>query len=453
MSLPSAPASPVCPPPPLETAQQAHNALFGRAWLWPRASLSVSLFTLGVGTSLGLPVFLKSLLPGVYRALAGVGERLTPTLPGSALQRGLSPEKRLGEVLFLFNDPMSALFKLVHESPKTLPVVAAYGAVATMGFVAGNLFKGLQEAWIRFEESCIRADLLSRLKTGFQQSIHLKNALDGSIRQQAKGQIVQLLQQAGVPNPLQYVQPGGLPAVTPQQHRNFFYQPTQLQVQFGQTGQPFSIHSAPLTPSPQGPFFSGGGAANPAYQGLFGWLQPLPIKHLVAVGSYACGLAVGQLARLMFQTASAAVGRVEDLPVSFKNITMYDREAVYIDLARFRNNGLLMAGFFSLTGLMTVGKLFVDGLREIEVTRWNAETEYRYQRHNWLALDPAFHQIAENEALSDALGQLRADLPWLRQNPTLLYQRTQRILGNIGLNSAPKYFLMTPIVGLVDARG
>jgi hypothetical protein len=105
-----------------------------------------------------------------------------------------------------------------------------------------------------------------------------------------------------------------------------------------------------------------------------------------------------------------------------------------------------------LGAAIKVGKLWLDGLREIEVTRINADTEYRYQHHNWLALDPQFHWIAEQEAVNQELSQLGKEMPQLKQSPALLRQRIQTLLNNIGRNSAPKYFPMIPMVGLREAR-
>jgi hypothetical protein len=59
----------------------------------------------------------------------------------------------------------------------------------------------------------------------------------------------------------------------------------------------------------------------------------------------------------------------------------------------------LLAGFLFLVAGARLGGAMINGLREINVTRVNAMTEYRYQKHKWMSMDPTFHQIAEQEAL------------------------------------------------------
>ena len=102
-----------------------------------------------------------------------------------------------------------------------------------------------------------------------------------------------------------------------------------------------------------------------------------------------------------------------------------------------------------------LGKLLLDGYREIEVTRLHAETERRYQRYNWLGLDPNFHAIAEQEGLKAQLARFEQSLrtyPQIQLNRPLLQQSIQDLLQNIGRESAPRYFPMTPSVNLVAAR-
>ncbi|MFM7469781.1 MAG: hypothetical protein ACKO37_09805, partial [Vampirovibrionales bacterium] len=62
--------------------------------------------------------------------------------------------------------------------------------------------------------------------------------------------------------------------------------------------------------------------------------------------------------------------------------------------------------------------------------------------------------IAEQAALDHALHGLQQDLPWLLQHspPEAIQQRIARIHQDIGLHSAPPYYLSTPMVNLVDAR-
>jgi hypothetical protein len=137
----------------------------------------------------------------------------------------------------------------------------------------------------------------------------------------------------------------------------------------------------------------------------------------------------------------------------YENIQFDSTESWVLHGSASRQNFFIMSAFFAVSAAAKLGKLFVDGIREIEVTRMNARTELSYQTHNWLTQDPAFHEIAETEALNDALTQLERDLPALSDNRPLLKQRIRTILLNVGRNSAPPYYLMTPLVGLKEARG
>ena len=112
----------------------------------------------------------------------------------------------------------------------------------------------------------------------------------------------------------------------------------------------------------------------------------------------------------------------------------------------------MLLGLMGLAAAAKVGKTLVDGYREIEVTRQNAQTEVRYQQFNWQQLDPAYHRIAEWEAMQAELKHFDEALPMDRQHPDRLKARVDTLLANIGRNSAPKYYPMTPSINLVDAR-
>jgi hypothetical protein len=132
-----------------------------------------------------------------------------------------------------------------------------------------------------------------------------------------------------------------------------------------------------------------------------------------------------------------------------ETVNVLNQEAVFL---AGLNNKALLGSFLLLTAGAAVGKRVLDGLREVEVTRVNAETEYRFQKYNWLVQDPGFHKIAETESLNNAMRALEAKLPQLRDDPEKLKQHIETILNNIGRNSPPPYFILQPPVNLVEAR-
>ena len=103
--------------------------------------------------------------------------------------------------------------------------------------------------------------------------------------------------------------------------------------------------------------------------------------------------------------------------------------------------------------LLGIGKLFITGLREIEVTRLNAETEYQYETYKWQQLDTRYHNVAETTQLNHALDRFEATLPQVaKADPQQAYEQAQRIVEQVGYWSPPPYYPVTPTVQLVTAR-
>lgn len=238
------------------------------------------------------------------------------------------------------------------------------------------------------------------------------------------------------------IRPVTEPASVQQQ---FFYQPTHRTV--SQMPSPSNLQAR----------FNGGLVSNfqsdsPESISLPPPENPLPRIQKGALLSM--GLFSGAVLHSFIALLSADGHVSKDVPklqVS-ESIQLKDFETWTLLSPKNRKNFALMLGFFAMSAAAAIGKTLLDGLREIEVTRTNAHTELEYQAHNWLTQDPVFHEIAEGETVNSEVAQLARDLPTLRQDRTLLHQRVQSILQNIGRNSAPPYYPMTPTVNLVEAR-
>jgi hypothetical protein len=302
-----------------------------------------------------------------------------------------------------------------------------------IGFLSGNIAQGTQETWVRREETRIRARLINSLQSVVRQSIRGKYESDNRLREQLRSDIRRMLEKSGVSQTDWFVQDVAPTQESLEVQRKYFYQPTSRRVQWGrQAGQD--------------------------EQPVENWMQPdnpmlrvrLQKGAILAVGALSAW-AVQSLFTLMKSTIKPAVFQGDK--ILYETIHIKDKEAWWVNGIKNPRNLKLMFGFFGISALAKVGQLLIEGLREIEVTRINAQTELSYQTHNWLSQDPAFHEISEREAAQNDLARLERDLPMLLQNPMLLRERIQTILRNVGRNSAPPYYAMTPPVGLVVARG
>ncbi len=369
-------------------------------------------------------------------ALAFAGRKVLRSLFHESGERAASrsmPHNESQTYLF-FQKPLSSLFQLALEEPRLLKTLATYAAASAGGYVSSSLLQGLQETWVRREETKIRADLLSRMGKTFQQSIRIKQDGDEALKERARDDIRRMLQRYNVADVEVFLDERAL--VEPEEiHRRYFYEPTHRTVRFGQyltADDPQEYHKPPLIRGLDVLFAGAGLMAGLVVQGIGRAFK----SFRVVLGRHE---------------SQVADGAAKVTATMTKSIGLYDLEALLV-LGQKLNNKMLVLGYGLMVGLAGAGKLLIDGLREIEVTRVNASTEYRYQKHNWTALDPTFHRIAEEEAVASDLKRLEQDLAYLRLRPEQLKSRIDAILTNIGRNSAPKYFPMTPPVGLVVAR-
>lgn len=334
--------------------------------------------------------------------------------------------------LLLFQNPLSSLSMQALEEPRLAGALATYALATAAGYLATAGVQGYQEAWVRRQETEIRTRLLQRLQGTFLASLRDKQAFDAGLLNEAKTQVRSVLQRHGVPLPEVLVLPPPLLAESPDTQRRFFYEPTHRQfpmpaARFGLDGERSRDPNELLRPLDLA--FAGAGVLSGLI--LHGFLN--------AVERFR--------ADLKQYEAQAASG----MKTIEKTISHTDSAALMILADRLQSKWLVL-GYGALVGMAAVGKLMVDGLREIRVTQANAATEYRYQRANWLQLDPGYHRIVESETLARDVRRLESDLAYLARDPALLKQRVETILANVGRNSAPPYFPMTPMVGIVPAR-
>ncbi|MEM0951657.1 MAG: hypothetical protein AAGI66_05880 [Cyanobacteria bacterium P01_H01_bin.74] len=342
-----------------------------------------------------------------------------------------------------YNEPLSSIYRFVQFDPSQGKALALYASISVLGYFAGSLVQGAQESWVRQQESKIRASLIDSLSETFRSSIREKQKFDATLKQNTKQSILILLQAARIPLPFSLS--NDKPTLEPPRiNQHFFYEPTHRTLPFGQSEE--TTVPPPINASDSN---SLNGLNQPASHKT---LWPVRLQKIV---SFLLGGFTGFVLHHFFQLLLAGQhipSQERDKAKVMEGLMLKDKESWSMIGVKNPRNFAIMAGFFAMSAAAAVGKTFLDGLRAIEVTRLNAKTELDYQKHNWLSQDPMFHAIAEEEAVKSQLIKLKEDLSQLRSNPVLLDQRITAILQNIGRNSAPPYYLMTPAVGLTDAR-
>ncbi|MBK8189399.1 MAG: hypothetical protein IPK79_03020 [Vampirovibrionales bacterium] len=355
--------------------------------------------------------------------------------------------------LLLFQNPLASLSMQAMEAPRFVAPLALYSGATAAGYLATTAVQGYQEAWVRRQETGIRVRLLSRLQGTFAQSLRDKQAFDDRLLDEARTRLRELLTRNQAPIP-PILQPASWAESSDAQRRSA-YQPTHRQwpmpgVRFGN-----SVSETPPARQPVGTldaaFALAGALTGVILHGFLNAVERFRADLIRYERTGEAGLqphaGLEQHAADLEKRAPAAA----PLRAIEKTLSHTDAAALVMLADRLQSKWLVL-GYGALVGIAALGKLAVDGLREIRVTQANAATEYRYQRANWLQLDPGYHRIAETETLNRDLRLLQDDLPSLKRDPALLKQRVQTILANVGRNSAPPYFPMTPMVGIVPAR-
>lgn len=389
------------------------------------------LFVAGLATAYGLRWFIYGLTHGLAQ----------PQLFNQT-SMNLKPLQTIGATIerqtaVYFQRGLEGVVMMALKYPELQNRLKAYLGAGILGYAAGSFAKGTQEVWIRREETQIRADLVSSLKQTFQQSLQKKIAYDQALREYAKSQILGILNRNGVSQPEGLLSP--LPH-HPEVNNNWRY--------------PFEpVHFTKSVPGMSAR--SGQTDFDPALQETPQEAEAQNRRSGMKAIVYGLGVGTGLLyhgfnSMLKQNTVKAATKSPAVKHTLLEITNAMDREAMFL----MGSNRVLLS-VLGLTAAGRLGKLLLDGYREIEVTRQHAETERRYQRYNWLGLDPNFHAISEQEGLKAQLARFEQSLrayPQIQLNRPLLQQSIQDLLQNIGRESAPRYFPMTPSVNLVAAR-
>lgn len=404
----------------------------------------ISLFLLGLGAGLAG----KGIVQTVMERWRLAPQKGTVPFTPDTFQKIKSENK---DFVHEFNiseqyEGLSSLLLMGQYAPQLRKPIMAYIGTAIMGYAAGSFAQGAQEAWVRREETKIRARLINQMTDSFRQSIRIKNEFINQLREEARARILDILNRHQVPDAVRYVQ-DGFPIESAVSHQLSMFEPVHRTGQrpgvprllrFGQDNaadQPIGLSSL----------------LN--FQAGRGWHSALIQTGIVGFGAVT-GLAIGAFQRLFMGNENSRVfpGQIRN----YKTALMAASESITLHgFANLEKNFFVMLGFFALAGAAKLGKLFLDGLREIEVTRVNAKTERNYQDYNRLMQDTAYYKIAVTEATENGLRLLERDLmafPYLKQDPAALKQRTDSIL-SVELKAAPPFWLMTPPVQLAIARG
>jgi hypothetical protein len=423
--------------------------------LAPKRVISLFLFGLGLGLAgkgLAQSVMERWRLapkkgdapftPDTFHALKAQELKVKPTEPAKPTGH-LKDDNFYHELTILEQyEKLATLYLMGQYAPHLRKPILGYAGTAIMGYSAASFAQGTQEAWVRKEETKIRARLINEMTRAFRQSIRVKHDFDNQLREEARARILDLLQRHQVPDAATYVW-GGQGMETAASHQRALGEPIARTTQPTSGAAPLKFGQDPLESLPGLKSFWPDASSK-------GWPSKLIQGGIVGVGVIT-GLAIGAFQRLFTggEQERAFPGEIKN----FKNLTINSSEAIALHgFANKQKNFFIMLGFFALAGALKLGKLVLDGLREIEVTRVNARTELAYQTHNWLSQDPAFHRIAVTEALENGLRQLEQDLPAIKLNPAALKQRIDSILA-VELKAAPAYWPMTPPVQLSVARG
>lgn len=397
---------------------------------------ATTLFVGGLATSIALLWTLR----GLFMKLPG---KLNPAKQAKASPAHLLTDlvKEADEVqhqtAMTFTEGLTSVLMFAYKNPANREVqqgLKSYLGASILGYLSGTLADGMQEIWVRKEETQIRADLLRRLAGDFRSSIQWKTTLDNQLREKAKKRIIDILAQCQVEQPEALLKPGLDLGYDPLSR--YPYEPVHLSKPVTSAGSyRFGQNKNPLFPTltPPDPYY-------------------LKLAKGIIFGLGLIGGVLAQLLLMFVREAKSHQATEKGLnpklnTVLYRIFNVSNKEALF-----FTGNTKVILAILGLAAAAKVGKILIDGYREIEVTRQNAQTELRYQAYNWLTLDPAFHRIAEEEALEDALRKFREAIPYEYNNRKALEKRIQTLLGNIGRNSAPKYFQMTPPVNLVAAR-
>lgn len=378
---------------------------------------ALALYGTGAVTSLASQWFAKGLLQPDNAIMSLARFKKAAHLPAEQLER---------QTAIYFQKGLESVVMMALKYKPLQTRLKAYLGASVLGYALASMSQGVQEVWIRREETQIRAHLLQQLQGTFKQSLEKKHSADNTLRQWTLKQIQDKLLPAGLSlNTLNNND------VSQNKYWRFPYEPTHFT--FGDSGNNQNTKNMMSSDSFAQPVLS-----KLAMLGLgfaSGWLY-VGLNQLISSAHE----------RKIMPTASS---KAKQTLMEITNAM--DREALFLV-----GNKKVLWVVLALSAAAKAGKLLMDGYREIEVTRRHADTELKYQTHNWLDLDPSFRSMTEQAAVNNALSRLDVLITGynIGQVPASAVQYlAANTLANIGRESAPKYFQMTPGVNLAPARG
>lgn len=372
------------------------------------------------------------------------------------------------------SDPTLSLMTMVNtEGWGSMALL--YGITSIGGYLASTALKGIQAAWVRDEQTQLRMQAMDTIANDMAQSMQQKEDYLQQLKQNTWQSIENILRRHGISNTNEFQPAGALPSINTSIQRNFLQEirserinpePLSIKHLFTPSQSTSPNKSALLSQSSltQGSYFgkqrqktlntSQSPPENRSNQASINILDPV----FLGLGG-SLGL-VSQGARRTWKEFQALMTQAkEEVAQQFKQqsggpldmpnlrhsmtITLKNSEAL-VPLLKDLNNPRLIVGLGLATGLFSVGKLLLDGLREIKVYQQNAKTEIKYQRYNWQNLGFKLQRTAEETWLKVQLNALQNDVANLKRSPDALKKRIENIMGHIGLNSPPSYYT-TPV--------
>lgn len=412
-----------------------------RLYAYIAPAQAAALFALGLMTSLVMRFFLRGWSVAAKQPVSEAFSRFAQRADEVQQQTAAIISHRLISPL---------LYSL--ENPDARKGIFGYLAASVLGYGLASSAEAAQEIVVRKEETQIRAALLQCLSEVVRKSIRSQYDIDQQLSAEAKNNIRQALIQAKVPHPDELLRYTEAPPQRPDALQRYAYEPGILSAKlpvtaafrFGWRPDKSLLADDPMVDTDAPKSLFGLKAAITGAGFLLGGLGQL-MWQLLPKETQGSRNQPPQQAVIRSQLAEKGKQIIKKHASIMFNVN--DMEALFL-INRERRILLAVLG---LAAAAKLGKMVVDGYREIEVTRFNARTEARFQAYQWLSLNTAYHRIAEEEAVRHGLSQFRQLLPALRHNREALRNYIHTLLGNIGRNSAPKYYPMTPAVPFVDA--
>ncbi|MFM7390018.1 MAG: hypothetical protein ACKO34_05285 [Vampirovibrionales bacterium] len=457
------PAPPFSPTPPVPYQPD-------KSWLIPKTSDALILGGLGLMSGMLLS---EMNAHGLKKTASTALKEIEHSLTHATAVDATDIHKK-GNVLYRqegwVKHPLFMTFLMPFVHPELAPAALAYAVALGGVFVGSNVFQGMQEAWVRWEESCIRANLVNTLQPAFKQSIQTKLQSDTQLRNETSTTLDALFPSPTLPQSLPTAtKPTRLsssPPLPEQQDSEFVYMPFNrdkrslhahvLNPQLAnlpnasprsEEGLP-SVAPPSVCPAPR-PVSPPTKQASPPqeFMPILGqnWGR-LGMLGFTGLGGLGLGILLNTTRHLLQNQGLQTMAK--RLHPSLRvNLLPNDQEAVALF---FKDSWPVLISLAALGATLKVAELLIEGLREIQVTTMNAKTEAQYERYKWQVLDPQFHAIAERTYVEESIRTLKADASHL--TPSELNERKQRMLEGIGYHSSPAYYPITPMVQLVPAR-